>query len=257
MAQPKTETVWITRTLPQARKTALLVKAMGFKPLLAPVLAVKPLSPDMPDQDYRALIFTSVNAVSRFAKLSPVRQINAFCVGEATAKSAKSKGFRKLYCAHGDDKALLSLIASTAIKGDKLLWCAPKSAAQPLDLWLNEAGFPTYKLDLYDTVPVIPHLSRKIISQPVTILLHSAKAAQQVGHLINDPANGFIRTNLTFICLSQSIANSLSLTLKASDPCDPSLAATNMTSKSIDVTPYRLKIAARPTQTDLLALLQT
>jgi len=85
--------VWVTRAEPGAARTAVRLTALGFEPLVAPVLAIRPLSPAIDLTDIAALAFTSVNGVAAFAARTPERDRPVFTVGDATAQAARDAGF--------------------------------------------------------------------------------------------------------------------------------------------------------------------
>jgi uroporphyrinogen-III synthase len=85
-------TVWITRAQPGAEATARRVQALGFTALVDPLLAIRDLTPTVDLTGVAALAFTSANGVEAFAKLTSVRDLPVFAVGEATAKAAARRG---------------------------------------------------------------------------------------------------------------------------------------------------------------------
>ncbi|MES2834893.1 MAG: uroporphyrinogen-III synthase [Pseudomonadota bacterium] len=107
--------VWVTRAEPGAARTAVRLTALGFEPLVAPVLAIRPLSPAIDLTDIAALAFTSVNGVAAFAARIPERDRPVFTVGDATAQAARDAGFTDVRSAAGDIHALAALIAAAAL----------------------------------------------------------------------------------------------------------------------------------------------
>ncbi|MFC5371951.1 uroporphyrinogen-III synthase [Brevundimonas faecalis] len=110
--------VWITRAQPGAARTAERLAALGFQPLIQPLLAIRPLSQALdqaPDPaTVGALAFTSPNGVEAFAALTPLwRDRPVFAVGDATAEAARAAGFMDARSAAGDIHALARLIAAT------------------------------------------------------------------------------------------------------------------------------------------------
>ncbi len=106
--------VWVTRAEPGATRTAARLAALGFEPMVAPVLAIRPLSPVVDLSDVAALAFTSRNGVAVFAALSEARSLPVFTVGDATAQAARNAGFAQVRSAAGDIHALAALIAAAA-----------------------------------------------------------------------------------------------------------------------------------------------
>lgn len=104
--------VWITRAEPGAARTVARLRDMGFEPIVAPLLAIKHLTPPVPDlAPFAALAFTSINGVAAFAALTPRRDLPVFAVGDATAQAADDAGFADVSSAAGDLRALACLIA--------------------------------------------------------------------------------------------------------------------------------------------------
>ena len=114
--------VWITRAEPGAARTAARLRDMGFEPIVAPLLAIKHLTPPVPDlAPFAALAFTSINGVVAFAALTPRRDIPVFAVGDATAQAAHDAGFADVRSASGDLHALARLIAGAIAGADVLV----------------------------------------------------------------------------------------------------------------------------------------
>jgi uroporphyrinogen-III synthase len=179
--------IWITRAQPGADATAARVRALGHAPVVAPLLAVQPLSGVEPDlAGVGALAFTSANGVRAFTALSPVRTLKVFAVGAATAKAAKAEGFRQVLSADGDVEALAEGISGRRreINGIVLHPGAAEPAGDLVGL-LAEQGVEARGLALYDTAPV--SFSDADLSQLAGVeiaLLHSPKAAQALAALL-------------------------------------------------------------------------
>ncbi|WP_284222549.1 uroporphyrinogen-III synthase, partial [Brevundimonas denitrificans] len=81
--------VWVTRAEPGASRTADRLTARGFDPVIAPLLAIRPIPQAPPDlTGIAALAFTSANGVAAFGALTPDRTRPVFTVGDATAQAA-------------------------------------------------------------------------------------------------------------------------------------------------------------------------
>lgn len=125
--------VWITRAQPGAARTAARLMALGFEPVVAPVLEIRPLAPVIDLTGIEALAFTSVNGVEAFAALSGERGLPVFTVGDVTAEAARGAGFADVRSAAGDVHALARLIADAA-PGPVLVPGAAEPAADLADL---------------------------------------------------------------------------------------------------------------------------
>ncbi|MGX1691964.1 uroporphyrinogen-III synthase [Brevundimonas naejangsanensis] len=117
--------VWVTRAEPGAARTADRLTALGFTPIVVPLLTLAPLPGALdaaPEPDAVAsLALTSPNGVEAFAPLIPrFRDHPVFAVGDATAEAARAAGFADVRSAAGDIHALARLIAAEAPPGPLL-----------------------------------------------------------------------------------------------------------------------------------------
>ena len=163
--------VWVTRAEPGAARTAARLTALGFEPLVAPLLAIRPLAPAIDLTGVAALAFTSRNGVAAFAALTPDRALPVFTVGDATAQAARDAGFTEVRSAAGDVHALAALIAAAA-PGPVL---APGAAEPAGDLAALLAGKAVVRaLPVYEAVETD-------IPAPAgfdAVLVHSPRAAR-------------------------------------------------------------------------------
>lgn len=120
--------VWVTRARPGADRTGSRLSALGFTPLVAPLLAIRPLDarPDL--TGVQALAFTSRNAVTVFAGRSGPPSVPVFAVGDTTAAAAREAGFADVRSAGGDLYALAALIRTEGAGLSILHPCAAEPA---------------------------------------------------------------------------------------------------------------------------------
>ena len=110
--------VWVTRALPAAQATADRVAALGFEPIVAPAIAVRPIPFDPAAvEGAAALAFTSAAGVHAFAATCPARDLPVFAVGAATAAAARACGWAEVRSADGDVAALDRLLTAEAPPG--------------------------------------------------------------------------------------------------------------------------------------------
>jgi uroporphyrinogen-III synthase len=102
----------LTRPEQDSLQTAALLHTHGIESVIAPLFDVVDCAPDvLPDlTPVQALIFTSRNAVTHFAKHFFVPALPAYCVGEQTAEAARYAGFSDVFSADGDKYDLVALI---------------------------------------------------------------------------------------------------------------------------------------------------
>jgi uroporphyrinogen-III synthase len=178
--------VWITRTRPGAEATAERLAAMGFEPVVEPLLAVRPIrdaSLDLAGVD--ALAFTSGQAVRAFAALRPERDLAVFAVGEATARLAREAGFASVTSADGDVRALAERIAAARPRPAKVLAPGARETAADLPALLAERGVQAKAVAVYETIET------SIAAPPPTVdavLVHSPRAAKALAALLSRAA---------------------------------------------------------------------
>lgn len=200
MTQGKTKAVWITRAQPGADRTAEAVSALGFMPVVAPVLSVETLSPALPAV-MDGIVFTSRNGVAALARLTSQRDMTALCVGDATAEAAQHKGFKAVLSAGSDALGLRALINAKWSKSRPLLYACPQEPSAPVQEWLKADGFMCDAVAVYRTHAITPDLSF-LSADIAAILLHSARAAKQVAACLTTRQ---IDWPLTFVCISETV----------------------------------------------------
>ena len=219
MIPPRPARVWITRAEPGAARTAARIRDMGLTPLVAPLLAVQPLRPALPDlARFDALAFTSPNGVAAFSALTSMRDRPVFAVGDATAQAAQNAGFVAVRSAQGDLAALARLIA-TQMSGGALLVPQAEIPAGDLAVALTAAGGP----------PIAVHRPPGYRAPPTAqaapdafeaVLVHSPRA----GELLADRHAARL-AGVAVLCISPAAAAPLAAPLAAMGPA-PLAAAT-------------------------------
>ncbi len=203
----KTGTVWITRTIEGAASTAAAVEKIGFDTVIAPVLEVAPLHTALPGHD--AVIFTSRNGVTAYTGDA----IIAWCVGDATARTARAAGFSEVHSAGGDLEDLVHLIATQADRSARLFYAAPAEPAGDPVTPLRALGFTVAQAAVYETRVITPALIPAQSRILTHVLVHSTRGGGAAAAYIRNHHDNFAFTNLCFICISeaawQGVANAL------------------------------------------------
>ena len=200
--------VWITRSSPGAEATASRLAALGHAPLIAPLLAVRPIAGVRLDFNrVGAVAFTSANAVKAFAAKYPQggRALPVFAVGAATADAARAAGFLETASADGDVAGLAELIIEhrASIAGAVLHPSALKPAGD-LAGDLAAAGLEVRTTPIYDTVDPSnlpqPAIEALAAGEVDAVLLHSPRAAGVLARLLPGSAQEMIAYALSEAC---------------------------------------------------------
>jgi len=223
-------TVGIIRALPGARATAARVASLGFAPVVAPLIVIRPTGEGPIDlTGVGAFAFTSANGVRAFRARSGVRHLPVFTVGAATARSARSAGFENVRSAEGDVTALALFIQAASRPDGLILHAGAAEPAGDLSGDLMAMGIAARRLDVYESLEAepAPDLLARLTGADI-ILAHSSRAAVALARVLA-PAPG---RGPSVLCLSSAVAAPL---------------------ESLDLP--RLAVAAAPTEDALMALL--
>ena len=106
-------------------------------------------------ENYKAIIFTSSNAI-RFMNIEKFNlKIKCFCVGALTELTAKQAGFINTYSSEGTVDSLIELIIRTIdSKSGKLLYLSSEFISRDLDVDLIKEGFLVDRISNYTTSAV-------------------------------------------------------------------------------------------------------
>lgn len=174
--------VWITRARPGAEATAARLTALGFTPLIAPLLEVRALPADIDLTGIDALVFTSINAVAAFTALGPALDRPVFTVGDATARAAREAGFVSVRSADGDLTALAGLIRADG-RGLTLLHPAAAQPAGDLAALVGDAA-KVRTVTVYETVETVARAPEEWNA----VLIHSPRAGRALAAAAPDVA---------------------------------------------------------------------
>lgn len=228
--------ILITRPEPGASDTAARVSAMGLRPIVAPLLEIRLIPIRVPAQRLAAVVLASGNAVDALSALG--RGVPVLTVGMATARRARQAGFTNVISADGDAVALTALVRARIKPSDGLLLLAAgQGQSLVLAADLRASGYRVMRRVAYAAVPVprLPDAAKAaLVDHRVrTILLFSAETARHFLRLVR-------RADLV-----SALADREAITI------GPQAA---MALKQV---PWaRIRVAAKPTQDDMLALLQ-
>ena len=205
--------IWVTRASPGAEATAARLRAMGFAPLVDPLLEVRNLSPTIDLSGVAALAFTSVNGVVAFARLDADRTRPVFAVGDRTGRAAREVGFADVASADGDVEALAGVIVGQASRLDGAV--LHPSALEPAgDLLspLAAAGLSAQRVAVYETFERDPaSTTLAALDHLDAVLLHSPRAARRLSQLLI----GRPTPSLRALCLSAAVAEPLEALVQA------------------------------------------
>ncbi|HVC59590.1 MAG TPA: uroporphyrinogen-III synthase [Acetobacteraceae bacterium] len=229
--------VLVTRPEPGASDTAARVASLGFVPVLAPAIRIRPTPACLPPPAaLAAVLVASGNAVDA---LPPAyRTTRLLCVGDATAERARAAGFLQVLSAAGDAEALAALVARhQKPKDGTLLLASGRLQGLALQATLRQAGYRVIRRTVYAALPARtlapPAAAALRAGQVRAALFFSAETARQFVRLVRRAG--------------------LAETLAGVD----AISIGRPTAVALEALPWRgVRVAARPTQDEMLALLR-
>ena len=187
------------------------LKKLGHSVTHLPVIKIQKLKTKKINfENYKAVIFTSSNAI-KFMNIEKFdSQIKCFCVGSSTEFTAKQAGFINTYSSEGTVDSLIELIIRTLDdKSRKLLYLSSEFIAKDLDSDLISAGYSVDRFSNYTSLPVeqINTTTLEILkkNKPDVFFIYSSKSAKNLFNLINKYSLLNVVTHCNLMCISEKV----------------------------------------------------
>ncbi len=201
----------ITRPIEDSLFLIERLKKMGHTVTHLPVIKIEGLKTKKINlQNYKAVIFTSSNAI-KFLNVDKFdAQIKCYCVGKATEFTARKAGFLNIYSSEGTVNSLIELIIrSFDNKSGKLLYLSSEFISKDIDSDLIKAGFMIDRISNYTTSPInemdkntIDFLNSNV---PDIIFVYSSRSAKNLFNLINKYSLLNVVTQSNLMCISEKV----------------------------------------------------
>jgi len=187
------------------------LKKLGHTVTHIPVIKIEGLKTEKINfQNYKAVIFTSSNAI-KFLNVGKFdSKIKCYCVGKMTEFIARQAGFINTCSSEGTVDSLIELIIrSFENKSGKLLYLSSEFISKDLDVDLSNAGFTVDRISNYTTFPV-EEVDKNIIDflkkkSPDVIFVYSSKSAKNLFNLINKYSLLNVVTHSNLMCISEKV----------------------------------------------------
>jgi len=205
--------VALMRPIDDAKRSAEVLRARGFEPIFAPVMALRATGAQPPDENFDALLATSANA---FAWLSaPARAsltgLTLYVAGERTAAAASAAGFGAPDEIAPDVVALAALVAARLPRASRLLYLAARDRKGDLEAALGAAGYRVVATEVYlaEARPAWSAAEALAFSTCGAALHYSRRSAELAGLLAERAGLGAHWRALLHACISQDAAEPL------------------------------------------------
>ena len=146
--------ILLTRPLEDCSDMILRFKELGHRVSHLPLLLIESIKHDLIEfEDYKAIIFTSANAIKFLDTKKIDKKIFCFCVGSATEKKAKSVGFQNIFVADGNVANLKELIFQNFEPSQgKIVYVSGELLSSNLDQTLSNHGYQIKRIVNYKTI---------------------------------------------------------------------------------------------------------
>ncbi len=197
--RPLKPTVWITRTVPAAFKSAANWANAGYAAAVAPILDVtKPREmPTLPPRD-GVVVFTSSNAAKSFAEHTLDRRWSIVTVGFQTKHVCHDLGFRDVITANGTSEDVTRLLLETYTTDRPIYHCAGNHVRGTIIEDLKAKGYRAQR-DLYYLTTPVKELPKVDTRKLDFVTLYSPLAAKTLVELAPE------LTGVTVMSLSAAI----------------------------------------------------
>ncbi|MFV9875889.1 MAG: uroporphyrinogen-III synthase [Rickettsiales endosymbiont of Dermacentor nuttalli] len=160
------------------------------------------------------IVFTSINSIKIFAKLTNIRNILVLTVGKVTAMHAKSLGFEHVITVDKDATEIVTYIRKNFVSSEVMIvYPHGKTISVDIVSILREDNFDVRDIVIYDVLP-IQSLSENVIeminSKYITsVLFFSAETARIFGILAKQAGIVLRLNSVISLSLSSKIASVL------------------------------------------------
>ena len=207
--------ILFTRPLEDSQELILKFRNLGHKVSHMPVIQIEKIEHKKINFiDYKAIIFTSANALKFLDTKLIDKKIICFCVGISTEKKALSLGFQNVITAEGNVRTLKELILQNFSSSyGKMLYVSSEIISNDLDKNLVNLGYNIKRVINYTSKPN-NQLDKKfveklILSMPDIVYVYSQNSALSFLNLINNYKLNDFWMNTNLMCISEKSSSVL------------------------------------------------
>lgn len=207
--------ILLTRPLEDSQELILRFKSLGHQVSHLPVINIEKKDYENINlNEFKGIIFTSANAIKNLDVSKINKNIFCFCVGEATEKIVKEKGFQNIFTASGNVANLKEIILQNFDqKIGNLVYVSGELISYDLDLELKKEGYTikriiTYKVNSNQILS--DEFIKKLKSSiPEIVFIYSENSARSYLNLLKkyNLIDIWMETNL--MCLGEKASSVL------------------------------------------------
>ena len=207
--------ILFTRPFDDCHELMLRFKSLGHMVSHIPVISIQKIIYESLDFSlFKGIIFTSTNAIKFLDTQKIDKKIKCFCVGNATEKVAKMKGFQNIYVAGGNVENLKEIILQNfEVSDGNLIYVTGQIISSDLDKKLISEGYNLKRIINYKAIEQekfnndeIEKLKDKI---PDIVYVYSQNSALSFLNMIKNYNLQSFWMNTNLMCISEKTSTVL------------------------------------------------
>jgi len=207
--------ILFTRPLEDCHEMILKFQSLGHEISHLPLINIEGLKYEAPNySEFKAIIFTSANAV-KFLDIKNIdKKLKCFCVGSATEKKARSVGFQNVFAAEGNVGNLKELILQNFKPSDgKLIYISGEIIFSDLDKELISSGYTIERLINYRANPIEKYdesfIEKLKLKMPEITYIYSQNSAINFLKVIKNYQLETLWMNTNLMCIGEKTSSIL------------------------------------------------
>ena len=207
--------ILFTRPLEDCHEMILKFQSLGHEISHLPLINIEGLKYEAPNySEFKAIIFTSANAV-KFLDIKNIdKKLKCFCVGSATEKKARSVGFQNVFAAEGNVNNLKELILQNFKPSDgKLIYISGEIISSDLDKELISSGYTIERLINYRANPIEKYdesfIEKLKLKMPEITYIYSQNSAINFLKVIKNYQLETLWMNTNLMCIGEKTSSIL------------------------------------------------
>ena len=207
--------ILFTRPFDDCHELMLRFRSLGHMVSHIPVISIQKIVYESLDFSlFKGIIFTSANAIKFLDTQKIDKKIKCFCVGNATEKVAKIKGFQNIYVAGGNVENLKEIIFQNfEVSDGNLIYVTGQIISSDLDKKLISEGYNLKRIINYKAIVQEEFNNDEIeklkVQIPDIVYVYSQNSALSFLNMIKNYnlQNSWMNTNL--MCISEKTSTVL------------------------------------------------
>ena len=207
--------ILFTRPLEDCHEMILKFQSLGHEISHLPLINIEGLKYEAPNySEFKAIIFTSANAV-KFLDIKNIdKKLKCFCVGSTTEKKARSVGFQNVFAAEGNVSNLKELILQNFKPSDgKLIYISGEIISSDLDKELISSGYTIERLINYRANPIEKYdesfIEKLKLKMPEITYIYSQNSAINFLKVIKSYQLETLWMNTNLMCIGEKTSSIL------------------------------------------------